>query len=503
MKTNKFENTIRRKLESIEPDFQEQDWARMQNYMHAHTPPTFWQQYSSWVGYAAAASVTTVMAFLYVNQLSKNDHLVSDVKNLQNQIEVIKNQPALAAKTDTVYLVQKEIAPENAYATPQIQENRLSYSEAQVPASQNSSEGNQVQEGSAEPNNGVQNRPDVTSSNIPEPVAAVPGENANPYGSGKVNASYPRQNPTFSRPQETVELAKNDIQKSPGYADVTDNAGQKVLGAESEIYTIDNAVEMNNGYVLSRKMNYDLANRLSVRQVQKILMPTNHVQIAKAPVSDKKVEKTTQTENVIPKLPLKVPYRFGGGIQFEKGGQAKTIVAEVIVAKKFSISAGISWLKVKPMEFFTEKVFREKNRKDFKQTHPGEVPLIFEIYNIKVNPTLVQIPLTVAFRNTLKDDWAYYAGVGTNVRISSRERISYDCQAPNNLFFNQAFDRKTSTPAVNSVNFSLGIEKTWHPIVVQAEGYLFTYFKPLTPLSNSAGPGVKVKLLYQIGGKKM
>jgi hypothetical protein len=503
MKTNKFESTIRRKLESIEPDFQEQDWARMQNYMHAHTPPTFWQQYSSWVGYAAAASVTTVMAFLYVNQLSKNDHLVSDVKNLQTQIEVIKNQAAPAVKTDTVYLVQKGIPAENGFSVPQVQENRLSFSESAEPADQNPSQENQEQQGSSDVSSNVQKSVYVASGNLAETTANVPGESFNKYGSGKINASYPRENATLSRPQETVELAKNNIQKSPGYADVTYDAGQKVLGAESGIYTIKNAVGMNNGYVLSRKMNYELANRLSVRQVQKILMPTNNVQIAKATVSDKKVEKTTQTENVIPKLPLKVPYRFGGGIQFEKGGQAKTIVAEVIVAKKFSISAGISWLKVKPMEFFTEKVFREKNRKDFKQTHPGEVPLIFEIYNIKVNPTLVQIPLTVAFRNTLKDDWAYYAGIGTNVRISSRERISYDCQAPNNLFFNQTFDRKTSTPAVNSVNFSLGIEKAWHPIVVQAEGYLFTYFKPLTPLSNNAGPGVKVKLLYQIGGKKM
>ena len=94
MKTNRFENTIRRKLESIEPDFQEQDWARMQNYMQAHTPPSFLQQYGSWIGYAAAASVTSVMAYMYVNQLSQNNHLVRDVKNLQSQIELIRNQPA-------------------------------------------------------------------------------------------------------------------------------------------------------------------------------------------------------------------------------------------------------------------------------------------------------------------------------------------------------------------------------------------------------------------------
>src|SRR5688572_27315194 len=125
MKTNKFENTIRQKLESIEPDFQEQDWAKMQSYMQAHTPPTFWQQHSSWIGYAAAASITTVMAFLYVNQLSKNNDLTADVKNLQNQIEVIKSTAAPIAKADTIYLVQKEYVDQNN--EPLANQNRIQY----------------------------------------------------------------------------------------------------------------------------------------------------------------------------------------------------------------------------------------------------------------------------------------------------------------------------------------------------------------------------------------
>src|SRR5215217_7673042 len=107
MKTNKFEETIRRKLESIEPDFHETDWARMQNYMQVHKPPTMWQQYGSWIGYAAAASVTTVMALLYIGQLKQNNGLVADVKNLRHQIEAIEKTPPAILKSDTVYLVEK------------------------------------------------------------------------------------------------------------------------------------------------------------------------------------------------------------------------------------------------------------------------------------------------------------------------------------------------------------------------------------------------------------
>ncbi|NIJ53383.1 hypothetical protein [Dyadobacter arcticus] len=523
MKTNQFENTIRRKLESIQPDFQEQDWAKMQQYMQVHTPPTLWQQYGSWIGYAAAASVTTVMAFLYVNQLSQNDHLVTDVKNLKSQIEVIQQQPVLAAKTDTIYLVQKEPVVENHYIIPERQQQSEELAD---------NVGQRGNEQLGNVNLADSDKPLIVSpeiENIAKPNAELAlRTDVEPDLKTNISTSYPGKSdsnvekngvePT-SPVIENVEIV-SDVQSKAfeNESAIAGNQGnlsggqfQKALNSEFADMNVKSGTSLNNGHSISRQMQYELASRLSAKQVQKALSQVNtqvinnaltaNTQITKATASDKKIEKTNKAENVIPKLNLKVPYRFGGGIAIEGNGQAKTIVGEVLIAKKFSITAGISWLKLKPMEFFTEKIFREKNRKDFKRTHPNEVPLAFDVYNIRVNPTLVQIPLTVAFRNNIKDNWAYYAGVGTNITIASREKVSFDCRAPNNQYFNQVFDKKTDNPAINSINFSMGLEKTWHPIVVQAEGYLYTYFTPLTPLSHNAGPGVKLKLLYQIGGK--
>lgn len=467
MKTNKFENTIRQKLESIEPDFQEQDWAKMQSYMQAHTPPTFWQQHSSWIGYAAAASITTVMAFLYANQLSKNNDLTADVKNLQNQIEVIKSTAAPIAKADTIYLVQKEYVDKNN--EPLANQNRIQY-----PAER-------------------QNSVDYNSKNRNAQTAyQTTTKLHNPAGNS--NLARASQLSDFNNPKSIAQAVSGNENES-GFS-----GNQKILGSEFELDKVQASALHYNGNSVARKMDYNLANRISARQVSRNLLAAA-ASNPKAAASVRNVQKTNKTENVIPELNLKVPYRFGGGIQAESNGVSKTILGEVLVSRKFSVSAGISWLKVKPMEFVTEKMFRDKNRKDFKRSHPDEVPLALEVFNIKVNPTLVQIPLTVAFRNTLKNDWSYYGSAGTNIRVSSKESISYACRAPNNEYVSQSFDRKTDLPAVSSVNLSVGIEKVWHPIVVQAEGYLYTYFKPLTPLSHSAGPGVKVKLLYQIGGK--
>ncbi|TLU99613.1 hypothetical protein FEN17_21425 [Dyadobacter luticola] len=472
----------------------------MQQYMQANTPPSFWQQYGSWIGYAAAASVSTVMAFLYVNQLSQNDHLVADVKNLKSQIEVIQNTPAPAAKTDTIYLVQKESDIEPRYTALESAANPERIAFQQV-------------------------RTDRKKS-----VAEFASSNVNSKGRSNVE---PDESAKPTENQRLVNVEKQDFAASnisENNIDLTANSGLKSFSSDNQgnlsgasaTKTLDgqfvamdtkNSITANNGYSASRKMNYELASRLSSRQVQRALNPmtpqgvTTNPQTAKtqiasaAPTSEKKVEQVAKAENVIPKFNIKAPYRFGAGIMMDGNGNSKTVVGEVIVAKKFSITTGITWLKTKPMEFFTEKIFREKNRQDFKRSHPGDVPLAFDVYNIKVNPSMVQIPLTVAFRNNMKDNWAYFAGVGTNVNISSREKVSFDCKAPKGEFFSQGFEKKTDMPLVNSVNFSMGIEKSWHPIVVQAEGYLYTYFQPLTPLSHSAGPGLKLKVLYQIGGK--
>lgn len=483
MKTDNFEKIIRGKLESITPDFQEDDWAKMQNYMHAHTPPGLWQQYGSWLGYAAAASVTTVMAFLYIGQLSRTQDLASDVKMLQSQIEVIKNAPSAAAKTDTIYIVQKEVSKDQFF-----DQKITDFQQEQTYAKS----GNRF------------NDPAKQSLKNPERNDLIVRSDS------KVN-----ENTSRSDQQKTYNTAFAGTQ-----SENNTNSGYKVPAVPESMQSTQLNESENTGKALdnnfdqlseldpvqipdlSRKMNYSLANRLSGKQVKKFLLANNSV-AQKSTIEDKKTERTAKAENTIPRLNLKVPYRFGGGIQFEGNNQVKSVLGEVLVTKRIAISTGFSWVKIKPMEFFTEKIFREKNRKDFKRSHPNEVPVAFEVLNIKVNPTLVQIPLTVAFRNDVKNDFSYYASAGTNITVKGREQIGFDCRLPmpGQEFKNQSFEKKMDIPAINSLNVSVGIEKSWYPIVVQAEAYMYNYFKPISRESARTGPGVKLKLLYQIGRK--
>jgi len=550
MKTDKFERTIRRKLESITPDFHEDDWTKMQNYMHAHTPPTFWQQYSSWLGYAAAAAVTSVMAFLYVNQLSQNNTLLTDVKTLKNQIEVIKNTPKVIQKTDTVYIVRQQSENKNDLYTPYQQERRFVPQQRKTPESLANIETaeNHIDEHihTSVPKSGESS---IVTENSESPVLnrnrEILANNDNSIKDGSVN--------------ETSILAHTDARKNPQNGAVTtnkeigsliannrstgrsklDNSGignsgignvdsglpnssdnnlvnsgisfTKTLDEKFDALEIQSPVQENNIQSLSRRMSYSLARRISPSRVKNALLASN-VNGAKIPVSEKSVASTKKAETTIPKLNLKVPYRFGFAQQWEGKNQIKTIIAEVIFAKHFSFSTGLSWLKIKPRDFYSEKSYREKTKKNFREDYKPQLMPFEGIENINIKPSVMQIPLTVAYRNDLKNDFAFFVGAGTNFTVKQKQDVTFDCYRD---YYNpmnpkpiikrdirrEKVTENMNLNLVNSVNFSAGIEKSWHPIVVQAEGYLYTYFSPLSPQTSKSGPGFKIKLLYQIGKK--
>ncbi|WP_181956147.1 hypothetical protein [Dyadobacter frigoris] len=563
MKTDKFEKTIRRKLESITPEFHENDWTKMQNFMQANTPPTFWQQYSSWFGYAAAAAVTSVMVFLYVNQLSQNNTLLSDVKTLQNQIETIKNTPTVIQKTDTVYVVQQQEVEKPSYdhqapnpdeqrLIPQqysnqkslanIEENRINKEENNTNPDARRPDAKLVEEENAKPsvnnknevlagNNQPDNykssgKADVKSPSSEKYSDPITGKN---FDTDKSNSSIALNSKTGNVSGDNYSVSKgisntgsgntgrnsgsngsgnsgngnSMANNQPGNQEYSTVASGKTLDEKFDQLEIQTPAGQPNYSAISRKMNYGLVHRISPKQVKNVLLATNQ---PKSQEESKSVESTKKAETTIPQFNLKVPYRFGIAQQWEGKNQVRTVLGEVLISKNFSISTGFSWVKIKPEDFYSEKNYNDKNRTDFRKDH--FLPMALKIMNLNIKSSLTQIPLNVAFRQNLPHNFAYFVGAGTNFTISSKRDITYECfynfgprPGPDQPQIVLQASEKIDLKLINSVNFSAGIEKSFHPIVVQAEGYLYSYFNPISYQGSKTGPGFKIKLLYQIGKK--
>ena len=62
MKTDRFNEAIRRKLEGIEPPFQEQEWTKFQTFTKQQMPASWWvRSGAKWIGYGASGLVATLL----------------------------------------------------------------------------------------------------------------------------------------------------------------------------------------------------------------------------------------------------------------------------------------------------------------------------------------------------------------------------------------------------------------------------------------------------------
>ncbi len=108
MKTDKFDEAIRRKLESIEPAFRERDWGHMQSFMHRHGYPPAWTGATTWLMPLAAAAAVTGVLLSTIWQFHTNQELRQSIQTLSQtvaRLETTQSQLIQSkTKKDTVYV---------------------------------------------------------------------------------------------------------------------------------------------------------------------------------------------------------------------------------------------------------------------------------------------------------------------------------------------------------------------------------------------------------------
>ncbi|ARK09090.1 hypothetical protein [Fibrivirga algicola] len=118
MKTDPFDDAIRRKLEGVNPPFQEKNWTQFQRFMgHQGFPPSLWQTPTRWLQPALMAAAVTGVVISTVWQYRTTQSLTNHVQTLTKTVERMEQvqmqlQQSVAAmasapvRTDTVYLTQ-------------------------------------------------------------------------------------------------------------------------------------------------------------------------------------------------------------------------------------------------------------------------------------------------------------------------------------------------------------------------------------------------------------
>lgn len=117
MNNDRFDDALRRKLEEVNPPFQEKNWTQLRRFMAGRGfPPSIWHAPVHWLQpaltAAAAASLLVVSIWQYRTNQTLNDRIqtltttVSKLEQVQTSLQKTVTDIASQPRPDTVYVVQ-------------------------------------------------------------------------------------------------------------------------------------------------------------------------------------------------------------------------------------------------------------------------------------------------------------------------------------------------------------------------------------------------------------
>lgn len=535
MKPDKFDEAIRRKLEGIQPSFQEDDWSKFTAYQAAHTSQPFFQRFSGRTAWYTAASVATaMMVFANVYQYQKNKKLDREVVELKANIAKQKDAPVrVTTRVDTVYITKyievksSQLPPYDA-TVPSLNDE-ISDTFERTP--RETSVANEVLDEGAN-NEVATNAPDSktlrqranevdsksTSNSIrstrENEVNSVRGSNysevlsRNNLGRNNSNQQIFKESVSIknssSLSQKTTlkQLPKTNSYEPTGRPQ-TETQGQ----SKEEIRTVSEPEEI--AFLEPHTEIEELAGITPAaakveRYAYTILSnPSNTATSARATNTS-----SSAAAPPPPSISFKtMKFRIGVGLNIGDKLTSYSAHTSLLLGKFWSLNVGIAKTYVTGPQYYTEDIFKAKTQRDFREWNkkePIQSPMAPpQAFNISTNASLWQMPVSLTYRWPVKDGFTFLLSGGTNLNLYTSQKFSYFIRERNGEI-EEKEGKFTLKPSLsNSIIAAAGVEKQWKNLVGQAETYIAPYVQKPSYLTENRNIGIRFKVLYQFGKKSI
>ncbi|AEI49840.1 hypothetical protein [Runella slithyformis] len=527
MKPDKFDEAIRRKLEGIQPGFQDEDWAKFKAFQNTRIPTSFLQRYGRSMLYTAASVTAAVMVFANVYQYRQNRTLDQQVAHLKTQLGQRENVPVrVSTRVDTVYIT-KYISVQPQQPQPD------AYAQALPPSNENEllTDGNAA-EGAAAVSKGLKNigkmirqnpneriseaferptsiEPETSGAKERKSLSSTSGPAKSTFSPKERNSTATTQN---AAPERTIENSGRSTASAEQSNElVTGNIPtpeQTGLGKE-ETEGTGTATTADNFPSKINELNPLEANPMveleglqpAEVRVKRYAYATLQSQSAQAATGEAKATPP-------PSISFKnVRFRIGGSMNIGDKYTGYNLMSSVLLGKYWSLDVGIGKAKITGPEYFTEAVFNTKTGRPFQAWHKGDnvrPPLIPpQIFDIKTEASLIRLPLSLTYRWPIKENFTLLFSGGTNLNLSAQQYYRFFYKERNDNFEEKEGKFGIKPAISNDIMVAAGVEKQWRRIAFQVEAYAAPYLQKPAYLTDNRNLGVRFKVLYQFGKKQI
>jgi len=522
MKTNRFNESIRRKLDGLEPTYREADWKRMQQSLHQHGVPSFWPSASQWllptVGALTIAGllITTIWQYRTTQQLRQTvQTLIHTVKDLKENPPVAQTAPP--ARVDTVYILQNHMAGQgDRYAgrldgagsvvggsglvpDPQLSERAVATDGSGISEERPSPEATGEQRVAATP--GDRSRAEETSASAPS--AARDNRIVTSSGSLKITPYAER-----TAIQLFSDASANDRRLTSRSA--TRRSGRTQTGRAGNAFERPGD-ESSATPVPSVEESGVL--RLNVQQLAPVAPSFNTDRFveglnrrARRIRSALPLSVGSMASSAAPKAPaierdepnVRVRLGLSGALAFKQ--MAGGVYGEAIVGRHLTVGIGLNRVVESGGKYVTDFQFNQRNHRDFRKEYAHGLDPRFEIFNIARQNYCWKLPVSLGYRMMLGNGLALIpsAGLNINVNTASQEKVEFTYRRGPQELKPIAFWVPRPTSRLSDGTVAFLAEKQWlNHWVVQAGPYAAI---PLQPSPNGFNPltaGLRARVLFQ------
>jgi|GEM_PF-6125717 len=461
MKTDQFDETLRKKIESIEPIFHEADWQRFTAFAGTQPIP-FWGKATL---YAVGTTAFIGLIIYNINQYYAQKSLLQKVHTLAQQIDNLKHQQPAAPQRDTIYITRYLAMPVGVDAPQKTLRNKLQDETLQLTTGKTTPSLNYAQTESP--------------SSIDNTTTAYKSGAEPKFASGLL-ANKRHIQPTFgARSSDTPQRTNTSGSAINGVG-----GAEPVGGNEPTNHQLAATPPVVGNLHIEPLtiIGIDSGNRMKVAE-PKIYTQTAYYEAPKPP----------KTPFVWPQFTA----RAGIGSGVAAGYFVPSFTTELFIGKQVSVSSGLKIGYFSPEKYFTDEQFFKKKQLDFRKMHAPKAPPAQEILNISERVQLVQIPIRLNYYQPLKRGFWLTGAVGTDVDIYGSKRVKFDLRANRSEFEQIINIDKFPVLPLNNFVFSAGLEKRLGRVGLQVNAYgmVQTRRPPYKKSGNNFGG--EFKLLYQ------
>ncbi len=438
MKTDKFDDAIKQKLEGIEPTFQEEDWDKFMAFAHAQKVP-FWKTLASKsVLYTAAAAVVVVSSVI----LTLTQYYAK--KDLQQELLSVKQQ------RDSVVAAKQMLAEQ---LSKQQQKNATQLPLATATA------------------------PDAPATLLDESTASTSIEGKYVVGKktlgGKAGGLWAglteKRNQAFRKAWTKKASNGNGGGIDKGTIEVTEVAHKPLLTSAIVLKTLPAKQALWDS-------SYRTMATITKTNFGYYQFDTTQEKHWRFSLADASLRAGVQA--------------YTGPKQQAIGGQV-----EFFLDKRLSISAGLRFVSLTKETYLNDYHFKDFNDFDFRVRFAPKVPFGAPIKNIEIQNTLLQIPIQLSYYMPLARSFFVFGKVGTDLDLSGTKQVCFDIKDKTELTQTQV-NSSLETITLNNYNVSVGFEKRFGPVALQVSpSYGFTY-KAVDYKINGLGLDLKINYTF-------